>query len=196
MYTANNGDQQNVSALLDGDMKMQSMILEKNLSNGKMVKTTFYFFKESLIVSKRLIKNYSEKGVFISEEKSYYTPEGNVAFTGIRKSKDEKTLPDLHFTATENKAHDPSSAFLIINQSGDYQTLFQGFEEAMGKSFLVVGTDKQTSTLAHLEPKGDLKKLLDNSQKYLGKRLKIGFTNIDQPDGFSYQGLTELTILD
>jgi hypothetical protein len=148
IYTANNGDQQHVSALLDGEMKMQSLTIEKNLKDGKSIKTTFYFYKESLIVSKRLMKTFGEKGVFVTEEKSYYTPEGTVAFTGTRKSKDEDILNDLHFIAMQNKAHDPITALSIINQTGAYSTLFQGFEEAMGKSSAVA--ELRTATLKSL----------------------------------------------
>jgi hypothetical protein len=83
----------------------------------------------------------------------------------------------------------------IINQKGDFQTNFQGFMEMLDRTYLLVGTEKYGSTLAFQEYSGILKLLKNRENQYKNKPLKIEFEILTEANGFTFQALTGLELV-
>ena len=91
--------------------------------------------------------------------------------------------------------HDDIKAKEIINQKGDFQTNFQGFMEMLNRAYLLVGTEKYGSTLAFQEYSGILKLLKNRENQYKNKPLKIEFEILTEANGFTFQALTGIELV-
>jgi hypothetical protein len=97
-------------------------------------------------------------------------------------------------TFKEAKKHVVShvTALSIIKRTGDFETRFQGFEEAFGRKFIVVGTENQTTTVAFNVLSPILKELIKTEKSSQNKLLEVQFSPITEPDGFTFQALIDL----
>jgi hypothetical protein len=103
----------------------------------------------------------------------------------------------LEFQPIEKKNIDKSKILALVNQEGQFQTLFRGFSDFNGLKFLVVGTDDYTSTLEiDKNSSGDLAKLSKNPVGYMRKKLNLSFSNYTKEDKIEYQKLLRVKILE
>ena len=105
------------------------------------------------------------------------------------------TLLNRPIQKQKKRVHDPRKAMDIINQNDKFQTNFLGFNEARDKIFLIIGTDYYSSSVVIPSFQGILKTLKNNESKYLNKPLKIEFKEVTELDGFSYQALLDIKLV-
>jgi hypothetical protein len=169
-------------------VKLQQKV---NLISGRKIERIFYFFNGNKTMSRQIIQYYDLKKPYFSEERSYYSLTNSVISTLSRYAQTEEL--ELG-TFKESKKHVVSheTALSIIKRTGDFETRFQGFEEAFGRKFIVVGTENQTTTIAFNVLSPILTELMKTEKRSLNKPLEVQFSPITEPDGFTFQALIDL----
>jgi gamma-glutamylcyclotransferase (GGCT)/AIG2-like uncharacterized protein YtfP len=194
-YIDNDGNLESVTAMIDSTYQFSKLIHYLTETDGRQVETHFYFRGSQLFTSIQTIKRFTGKTTFTREVKTYYNSENVVVYTAERKASGENDITKSSYSKAEKRIHDPRKALDIINQNGKFQTNFLGFNEARDKIFLIVGTDRYTSSVVIPSYQGILKNLKNNENKYLNKPLKIEFKEVTELDGFSYQALLDIKLL-
>ena len=194
-YIDNDGNLESVTAMIDSTYQFSKLIHYLTETDGLQVETHFYFRGSQLFTSIQTIKRFTGKTTFTREVKTYYNSENVVVYTAERKASGENDIIKSSYSDAKKRVHDPRKALDIINQNGKFQTNFLGFKETRDKIFLIVGTDRYTSSVVIPFYQGILKKLKNNENKYLNKPLKIEFKEVTELDGFSYQALLDIKLL-
>jgi hypothetical protein len=180
---------------MDCQMQFSKLIHYLTETDGRQVETHFYFRGSQLFSSVQTVKRFIKNTTFVREVKTYYNSENVVVYTAERKASGENNITKSSYSEAEKRIHDPRKALDIINQNGKFQTNFLGFNESRDKIFLIVGTDRYTSSVVIPSYQGILKNLKNNENKYLNIPLKIEFKEVTELDGFSYQALLDIKLL-
>lgn len=168
---------------------------ETNDTSGKAETITYYFGPNGMICAIRHFVHFSEKSSFCMDTKSYFDKNGKVIYTCKRQSDNEEKLMQVSFKNAEKKQFSFLNAMEILNQKGQYATRLQGFMEAASKEFIIVGTKYFNSAIAY-EPDNKIIKALKNKGESAEQTLlKVSFTEVKEPNGFTYQGLLEIKIV-
>lgn len=192
-YIDSEGKSWIVKAMVDNEMNVRKLTLPRTFTNGDNSILSFYYLGARKFAS---IEEYSRVRNEIYSKtltKSFYDDSVQVFFSK-KAYQTEDLESEGNFKKTKSIAHSDALALAIINQEGDFQTKFQGFIENLGKTYLIVGTDKYSSTLAFSEYSGLLKQLKANEKKYIGQKLKVQFTTSTEANGFTFQVLTDLSL--
>jgi hypothetical protein len=173
--------------------KMDIVKLQETLTlvNGQKSERTFYFLNGLKSVSKTVISHYELEKPFFTEERSYYSLTGSVIATFGRSDKSED-LSNVAFSVKPKNNHAHQNALAIIQRTGDFETRFRGFDEAFERRYIVLGTEKQTTTVAFNVETPILKQLMREEKKQFNKPLEVQFSPITEPDGFMFQALIDL----
>ena len=164
-YIDNDGNLESVTAMIDSTYQFSKLIHYLTETDGRQVETHFYFRGSQLFTSIQTIKRFTGKTTFTREVKTYYNSENVVVYTAERKASGENDITKSSYSKAEKRIHDPRKALDIINQNGKFQTNFLGFNEARDKIFLIVGTDRYTSSVVIPSYQGILKNLKNNENK-------------------------------
>lgn len=192
-YTDSDGNTNEASAWLDANMNIVKMKQVENLTSGKKYERTFYFCDGLKTVSQQITAHYERKVPYFSEERTFYSSNGSVIATFQRYSEEEDlTLKPLN--VGEKHACSHQEALDMIKRTGNFETRFRGFDEAFGRNFIVLGTDKQTTTLAFNVESSLLKKLKSNENSFKNKRFDVEFSPVTETDGFTFQALINLSL--
>lgn len=195
-YLSSEDDVNQVFGLIDEELnvvRLEHVLIPKA---GVELQTRYYFQNGTIFLSTQLRKKFENEQFFLREIRTYYDENGVVLFTGERRASDETKLEERPWKKIEGKVMDPQKAMEIINQQGEFATNFLNLSEAMGKKYIVVGTDKQSSTVAYHDGiSGDLKLLLARPDKFVNQPLSISFTEITDANDFCFQALKELKIV-
>ena len=194
-YTDNEGNTQQVKGFVDKTFAIVKLMHEQSFINGKIVKTSFYYNGIEKNFSQQEISILKENKSYFSEKISCYNSKNKVIYTGARFSNDAIKLSSNKFKKVDFIIHDDIKAKEIINQKGDFQTNFQGFMEMLDRAYLLVGTEKYGSTLAFQEYSGILKLLKNRENLYKNKPLKIEFEILTEANGFTFQALTGIELV-
>ena len=196
-YLSSNDDVNQVYGLIDSEMNISRLEHVFIPKSGVELQTRYYFSNGSVFMSSQLRKKFENEQFILREIRTYYDSDGIVMYTGERRALDETKLEEKPWKKLSAKVFSPEKALAIINQEGDFQTRFLSLTEAMGKKYLVVGTDKQTSTVAYHEGiPGDLKTLLRQPEKFINKLVSLTFEEITDANDFSFQALKELKLVE
>ncbi len=191
-YTDSDGNTTEAYAWIDDKMEVLKLQQNENLANGKKTEHIFYFLNGLKTMSRQISYHYELKKPYFSEQRSYYSLNGAVIATFSRySSTEELDLKELE--KSEKQALNHQNALAIIKRTGDFETRFRGFDEAFGRKFIVLGTEKQTSTFAFNVESPILKQLSRAENKYKNKLLEVQFSPITEPDGFTFQALVDLS---
>lgn len=191
-YTDSDGNTTEAYAWIDDNMEVLKLQQNENMASGKKMERIFYFLNGLKTMSRQIIYHYELKKPYFSEQRSYYSLTGAVIATFSRYSSTEE-LDLIELKKTDKQALDHQYALSIIKRTGDFETRFRGFDEAFGRQFIVIGTEKQTSTLAFNVESPILKQLIGAENKHKNERLEVQFSPITEPDGFTFQALVDLT---
>ena len=172
-----------------------------SIENDTINETTcdFYYLNSKKRVSTELICDYKKDSNYYHQIISFYDTSGACVYTGFKYFEDlnlssEKTYLKADFP----KRMDDQTAINVIQQQGSFETNFRGFIifDSYGLEFLKVGANDGFlySMLAISEETPLLKKIRKNPDKFIGKPLRVDFTKVKQPDGFSYQLLLNLSL--
>jgi len=194
-YIDNDGNLESVTAMIDSTYQFSKLVHYLTETDGRQVETHFYFKGSQLFSSVQTIKRFLQNTTFIREVKTYYNSEKVVVYTAERKASGENDISKSSYSEAKKRIHDTRKALDIINQNDKFQTNFLGFNEARNKIFLIIGTDFYNSTVVIPSFQGILKILKNNESKYLNKQLKIEFKEVTELDGFSYQALLDIKLV-
>jgi hypothetical protein len=195
-YSDSIGNEQHVIGFVDKTFSIVKLTHEKSFINGKSTKTIFYFNGAKKIISQHLVSIFKENKSFFQEINSYYNSKNKVIYSAKRVSFNESILPTKKFIKTNSIAHNEQEAKELINQKEDFQTNFHGFMQMHDKIYLIVGTKKYSSTIAFQEYTGLLKRLKNNENHYLNKLLKVEFDIMNEANGFTFQVLKDVKLID
>lgn len=195
-YSDSIGNVQYVKGFVDKSYAIVKLIHEQSFINGKSIKTIFYFIGAKKIISQRLVSIFKENKSFFYDVNSYYNSKNKVIYSAKRFSSNESILPTKKFVKTNAIAHNEYKAKELINQKGDFKTNFHGFMQVHDKIYLIVGTKKYSSTIAFQQYFGLLKLLKNNEQHYLNTPLKVEFDIMNEANGFTFQVLKDVKLID
>ena len=195
-YIDNDGNLESVTAMIDSTYQFSKLVHYLTETDGRQVETHFYFKGRQLFSSVQTIKRFLQNTTFLREVKTYYDSENAVVYTAERKASGENDISKSSYSEAKKRIHDPRKTLDIINQNDKFQTNFLGFNEARDKIFLIIGTDYYNSSVVIPSFQGILKTLKNNENKYLNKPLKIEFKEVTELDGFSYQALLDIKLVE
>lgn len=191
-YTDSDGNTTEAFAWIDKNMEIVKLQQNENKTSGKKIERIFYFLNGLKTMSRQIVYHYELKDHGFSEERSYYSLTGAVIATFNRYAATEE-LDLATLKKTEKRALNHQTSLAIIKRTGDFETRFRGFDEAFGRKFIVLGTEKQTSTIAFNVESPILKQLMTSEKQQKNKLLEVQFSPITEPDGFTFQALVDLT---
>ena len=191
-YTDSDGTTTEAFAWIDQNMEVLKLQQIENKASGKKVERIFYFLNGLKTMSRQIVYHYELKKPYFTEERSYYSLTGAVIATFSRYAASEE-LELATLKKTDKRALYHQTSLAIIKRTGDFETRFRGFDEAFGKKFIVLGTEKQTSTIAFNVESPILKQLMRAEKQQKNKLLDVQFSPITEPDGFTFQALVDLT---
>lgn len=173
--------------------------MEEIYSKGKQVLTYFYFKGNILFFAKQILKDYQTKSNGFKELYTYFGDNNKPIISLLRLGNDEEELLSKGFKVCEKTKFDPKPAMDLVNQKGIYETRFQGSTETDNLKFIIVGTSgglKVQSALAYSKDFPLALHLVANEAQYINRLLKVEFTKVTGLNGFTYQGLTRIKIMD
>jgi hypothetical protein len=188
-----------VSALVffDSEKSIKKIIFEEVRGEGSSEVCSYYFRGGGLFFHTSEKTEINDDSFVFSVTKSYLDSAENIVFACSKRHSDFDSLEFLEFQPIEKKNIDKSKILALVNQEGQFQTLFRGFSDFNGLKFLVVGTDDYTSTLEiDKNSSGDLAKLSKNPVGYMRKKLNLSFSNYTKEDKIEYQKLLRVKILE
>jgi hypothetical protein len=191
LYTDLEGNTTEVFAWIDKKMEIVKLQQMFNEVSGRKIERIFYFLNGIKTMSRQIVYYYDKKQPFFTEERSYYSLTNSVITTFSRFAKTEN-LDRATFKESKKHGIPHETTLSIIKRTGDYETRFQGFEEAFGRKFIVVGTEKQTTTLAFNVLSPILTELIKTEKSSQNKLLEVQFSPMTEPDGFTFQALIDL----
>jgi hypothetical protein len=169
-------------------VKLQQIFIEVS---GRKIEQIFYFLNGIKTMSRQIVYYYDRKNPYFTEERSYYSLSNSVITTLTRYAKTED-LDLATFKESKKHAVPHETALSIVKRTGDFETRFLSFEEAFERKFIVVGTEKQSTTVAFNVLNPILTELIKTEKSSLNKLLEIQFSPITEPNGFTFQALIDL----
>jgi hypothetical protein len=150
---------------------------------------TFYLSNDSVILAKELREEMFPDGSFQMVEMHTFYTNGKAIKTIERSAIYQEELPNSPFREITMKDISVTNAKQILSLTGPYQTNYLGSLEAAGSTFLLLGDPAPNgfTTALLLEFRDPfVKMLLDQKDKYKGKRLQIEFEIVTH-EGVEYQ---------
>lgn len=164
---------------LDDSSRLMKMVEQFVTAGSEAVFSNHFYFKEGKkYATKEFFVESIEDSSYFVELLSYYDKNEKVTATKRRTAHYEDHLDREQFMVTKNKDLSAERAFRIVNQTGEFETTFQGFVEMGGFNFLVVGEDKKngfSSALIVQRMTPLLMSLKNDELDMLGAPLRVNF---------------------
>ena len=173
--------------------------LEETYAKGMQVITRFYYSGDLLFYAQQLVKDYQKKNNGFLEITSYFGSNKKVIISASRIGNDEEELYSKIPVVCKKTNFDPQEALNVVNQQGPYETRFQGSLETENLKFMIVGTKGNPTAQSAIAYNKDFPlavHIVENEQQYLNRLLKVEFTKVTESNGFTFQGLTRIKLLD
>jgi hypothetical protein len=190
-YTKDDGSSIEASATLNRSkeiIKVEESFIDK-MANSYGT-TIFYIKNKKKYASKERFEERTSTEAYFVERVSYYDENEKVVQTRIRKAPYEEDLDAMIFEIVANHDCSIHRAMQAINQEGPFTTYFQGFVISGITSYLIVGEsgDNGYVSAVMLQYKTtSTNRLLQNQEKYLGKKLDIEFQKMVDNNGLQFQ---------
>jgi hypothetical protein len=191
LYSDVDGNTSEAFAWINKKMEIVKLQQLFNEVSGRKIERIFYFLNGVKTMSRKIVYYYDMKTPYFSEERSYYTLSNAVITTYARFAKTED-LEQATFKESTKHSISHETALSIIKRTGDFETRFLSFEEAFDRKFIVVGTEKQSTTVAFNVLNPILTELMKTEKSSQNKLLEIQFSPMTEPNGFTFQALIQL----
>ena len=202
-YTLEYSDTHQNIKLVRGKLNQKKSVvmmeMEETYTKGIQIITDYYFSGSILIYAKQIIKDYSKKKDGFMEVFTYFGSNKKPIISASRMGNDEEELANKPITVCKKTNFNPEEALNLVNQKGKYQTRFLGSLETENLKFIIVGTNgspRVQSAIAYNKDFPIAVKLVENEALYKNRLLSVEFTKVTGDDGFTFQGLTRIKILD
>ncbi len=189
-----------VKTALDKDQNLLRVKEEYSNGEGQEYGVKNYYYQNGKLSSsvKRFERHTADDIVFV-EQVTYYDKNGKAESTKERIASFESDLENFPFKKVDIAPLSPEKALQVMQETGQFETTFQGFVEANSATYLIVGAGKNneySSALNVPNLDGSIERIRDNPKEYLGKKIKVTFTKIIDPaSGYEYQELISLNFL-
>ncbi len=198
-YTKDDGSSIEANAYLNDAgqiLKIEEIYLDSK--SGNHGKNLFYLKEGKKYASKELFEDHGSPDIMYVERVSYYDENEKPIKTKKRKTKYEEDLHAVAFEKAPIRDCSMKRVKDVLNQTGQFQTTFQGFVNSGPMSFLIVGENAKNgyvSTLAIQYADYTIKKLNQKEYDMLGKPLRVEFEKMVDESGFEFQALITVKIL-
>lgn len=175
------------------------MELEETFKKGMQIVTRYYYSANLLFYVHQIVRDYQKTKGGYMETFTYFGQNKKPKISARKIANSEEELASKNYVVCKKQMFSPQEALDIVNQQGKYETRFQGSIEAERLKFILVGTSgemKAQSAVAYNHDFPVAEELVKNERFYLNRPLKIEFTKTTGENGFSYQALTRIFILD
>jgi len=197
-YSDNQQNNRSAKGKLNSKNAIIMLEMEETFSKGIQLNTQYYYSGNFLFYAHQTVKDYQKETNGFMEVFSYMGNNKKVIVSASRIGNDEEDMLSKTPIVCKKIAFDPTEAMNLVNQQGKYETRFQGSIETEALKFIVVGTKGNPSIQSALAYNDDFplaKELVANEQLYLNRRLKVEFQRVTGKNGFTYQGLTRVKLL-
>lgn len=177
--------------------EMVKMIETYTQPSMTIAKNIFYLKDNQKFASRELFEVEENGQLGFVERVTYYDNKAEPLFTKTRKAPYEQDLELESFKSAKKQDCSMKNALDKLNQTGDFNTTFQGFVKMDGFTYLIVGgpdKDAFTSSLVVQYEDATIKKLMLNELKMIGTPLIVDFQTLEDPgEGFEYQILRSVS---
>ncbi len=197
-YSRGDSEFTEVEFYVNDKNEMVKMIETYTQPSSTVAKNIFYLKNNQKFASRELFEAEFQGGVGFTERVTYYDEKNaKPIFTKVRKGPFEEGLELETFSPAKKQDCSMENALNKLNQTGDFNTTFQGFVKMDGFTYLIVGgpdKDAFTSSLVVQYEDATIKKLMLNEMKMLGTPLIVDFQTLEDPgEGFEYQILRSVS---
>ena len=197
-YSRGESEFTEVEFYVNGKNEMVKMIETYTQPSMTVANNIFYLKNNQKFASRELFEVEENGQVGFMERVTYYDDKAEPFFTKVRKAPYEQDLEFESFKAVKKQDCSMNKALDKLNQTGDFNTTFQGFVKMDGFTYLIVGgpdDDAFTSSLVVQYEDATIKKLMLNEVKLIGTPLIVDFHTLEDPgEGFEYQILRSVSI--
>jgi len=198
-YSDTHQNSRSVKGKLNSKNAIVKMEMEERYANGIQINTRYYYAGDVLFYATQTVKDFEKQNPGYKEIFSYFGSNRKVIISASRMGIDEEELYTKIPTVCKKTLFNPQEALDLVNQKGKYETRFQGSLKTENLQFIVVGRkDNPTmqSAIAYTKDFPLAVHIVANQQLYLNRLLKVEFTKVTDQNGFTFQGLTRIKLLD
>lgn len=198
-YSDSHQNNRYVKGKLNAKNAVVMMEMEETYAKGLQINTRYYYSGDLLFYAQQTVKDYQKKNNGFMEVYSYFGNNKKVIVSASRVGEDEEDLLSKTPIVCKKVSFDPKEALDLVNQKGKYETRFQGTLETETLKFLIVGTKGNPTIQTAIAYNKDFPlavHMAANEAQYLNRLLKVEFQKVTGENGFTYQGLTRLKLID
>jgi hypothetical protein len=200
-YSKSDGASVSVEIHMDSTKQMVKLVESYTKTGAPSICTNIFYLKNGKkFASRELFEEGSGDQLHFTERISYYDVAEKPVITKQRHASFEGELDAETFIMARKQDCSMQRGFDAINQQGEFVTTFQGFIESPQQGyFLLVGENKEggyTSSLSVQHIDEVVKKLMDNETDMKGKPLNVIFEMKTGGDGFKFQLLKIVHIVE
>ena len=172
---------------LDDSSRIVKMVEQIAPAGSDAVFSNHFYFKDGLkYATKQFFLETVADSAYFVELLSYYDKDEKVKATKRRTAKYEDLLTQEQYMVTKKTDCSSDRAYSIINQTGEFETTYQGFVDMEGFKFLVVGENKKdgfSSALIVQQMTPLIMELRSNESEMIGTPLVVNFQTINEAGG-------------
>ncbi|MGV3631297.1 MAG: hypothetical protein ACO1O6_08825 [Bacteroidota bacterium] len=190
-YTKDNGSYVVVNAHLNEAGKI--IKVEESYSEGDGGNSglnSFYLKDEKIFATREYYSDMAAHPASFVDRVSYYDKNQKVVKTLEKRVEFEEELDRVEYKPVTLKAISMDRAKNVLDQTGEFETSFQGFVKVQALNYLIIGSKNSEGYVSSVRVDYEddfITTLLSNPVKYLNKKVFISFENVTDPTGFQYQ---------
>lgn len=189
-----------VLAYLDQNNQVRKLV-EKQL-DGKLnrARRLEFYYNGTVRFASRFVGEIGDENQesYYREVISFYDENGKVTQSKERIASYEEFLEMADFVQCAKESMSEENAMAVINQTGKYETTFQGFVESGPYTFLIVGEnveDGYTSALSIQRTSPTINYLVKEGANALGQKLQIDYERVIDENGYEFQYLVDVALV-
>lgn len=196
-YSRDDGATEEVTVFVNDSNVTVKIYHEFTSPNAPSLSSNTYHFHEGvMIASKELFEEGTgEEGHFV-ERKTYYDSNEKPIVTKRRVAPYEDNLDFEQFTIAKKQALSYKKPLDILNQTGPFETTFQGYIEEKPYLYMIVGENKPGGYYSSLVVQlmtPLIKKMQTNEKEMIGTALNVDYETLNGAQGYVYQILMSVS---
>ena len=196
-YSRDDGATEEVTVFVNDSNVTVKIYHEFTSPNAPSLSSNTYHFHEGvMIASKELFEEGTgEEGHFV-ERKTYYDNNEKPIVTKRRVAPYEDNLDFEQFTIANKQALSYKKPLDILNQTGQFETTFQGYIEEKPYLYMIVGENKPGGYYSSLVVQlmtPLIKKMQTNEKEMIGTALNVDYETLNGAQGYVYQILMSVS---
>jgi len=197
-YTREDGATIEVEIFLNDSSQILKTVEEYTRSASASIQTNIFYYKDN---RKYATKEFFETGegeeAVFTERVTYYDQDGKPKLSKQRVALFEDALVEEMFAVVRTTDCSDQRMQDVLNQTGEFETTFQGFVSEGPQAYLIVGENRDggyRSALLVQFYTPLIKRLMDNEGTMKGTPLIVEFEKVNEAKGFEFQALMGLAL--